>query len=238
MGDLPLALQSKLLRVLQERAFERVGGTATLAVDVRIVAATNRDLRLAVERGEFREDLYFRLSVFPISIPALRERRGDIPLLARHYVERFCRAMNKAAIAVPEDCLEILTRYDWPGNVRELANSLERAVILCDGPLLRPEHLGLDGAAKHLPTGFDLRGNLAAVGRRAAAIAEREKIARVLDEVSGDRARAAELLEVSGKTLLHKMREYGLAPASRDDLSTSIGNGDPTEGEGLAGRRP
>ena len=158
MGDLPLPLQSKLLRVLQERAFERVGGTSTLTVDVRIVAATNRDLRQAVGRGEFREDLYFRLSVFPITIPALRERRGDIPHLARHYVERFCRAMNKAPIAIPEDCLEILHRYDWPGNVRELANSLERAVILCDGPELRPEHLGLDGTAPRIPKGFDLVG--------------------------------------------------------------------------------
>ncbi len=180
MGDLPLGLQSKLLRVLQERTFERVGGTSTLTVDVRIVAATNRDLRQAVERGEFREDLYFRLSVFPISIPALRERRGDIPHLARHYVDRFCRTMNKAPIAIPDDCLEILSRYDWPGNVRELANSLERAVILCDGSRLRPEHLGLDGGAPPLPKGFDLTGSLAAVGRRAAAMAEREKITTVL----------------------------------------------------------
>jgi DNA-binding NtrC family response regulator len=211
MGDLPLPLQSKLLRVLQERAFERVGGTATLAVDVRIVAATNRDLRKAVEQGEFREDLYFRLSVFPISIPPLRERRGDIPLLARHYVDRFCRLMNKASIAIPEECLAILCRYDWPGNVRELANALERAVILCDGTRLAPEHLGLDAAPARLPTGFDLSGSLADVARRAAAIAEREKIERVLAEVSFDRARAAEILQITGKTLLHKMREFGLA---------------------------
>jgi DNA-binding NtrC family response regulator len=212
MGDLPLALQSKLLRVLQERAFERVGGTATLSVDVRLVAATNRDLKKAVERGEFREDLYFRLSVFPISIPPLRERRGDIPLLARHYVDRFCRATNKAPIAISEECLEILRGYDWPGNVRELANALERAVILCDGSNLLPEHLGLEGAAPRLPKGFDLRGSLAEVGRRAAAMAEREKMESVLEEVGGDRVRAAEILGVSGKTLLHKMREYGLAP--------------------------
>ncbi|HEY7699457.1 MAG TPA: sigma-54 dependent transcriptional regulator [Vicinamibacteria bacterium] len=234
MGDLPLPLQSKLLRVLQERAFERVGGTSTLTVDVRIVAATNRDLRKAVERGEFREDLYFRLSVFPISIPALRERRGDIPHLARHYVDRFCRAMNKAPIAIPEECLEILRSYDWPGNVRELANALERAVILCDGSRLSPEHLGLDAGAPRLPNGFDLTGSLAEVARRASAMAEKEKIQTVLEEAAGDRARAAEILQVSGKTLLHKMREYGLHPtgASRDDVSTEEKNGDPTEGEG------
>ncbi len=233
MGDLPLALQSKLLRVLQERAFERVGGTSTLSVDVRIVAATNRDLRKAVERGEFREDLYFRLSVFPISIPALRERRGDIPLLARHYVDRFCRAMNKSPITISEECLEALSGYDWPGNVRELANSLERAVILCDGSRLSVRHLGLEGSAPRVPNGFDLSGSLADVGRRAAAMAEREKIERVLEEVAGDRTRAAAILDVSGKTLLHKMREYGLVSTggSRADVSSESSNNDPTQGE-------
>ncbi|MGH9336089.1 MAG: sigma-54 interaction domain-containing protein, partial [Vicinamibacteria bacterium] len=238
MGELPLALQSKLLRVLQERAFERVGGTATLRVDVRIVAATNRDLRKAVERGEFREDLYFRLSVFPIEIPALRERRGDIPLLARHYVERFCRAMNKAPIAIPDDCMELLSSYDWPGNVRELANSLERAVILCDADRLAPEHLGLEHTLPRLPNGFDLSGSLAEVGRRAAVIAEKEKIQRVLAEVEGDRSRAAEILKVSGKTLLHKLREYGLVEpeVSRESISTDDGN-DPTEEENEAEAR-
>lgn len=212
IGELPLELQSKLLRVIQERAFERVGGTRTLAVDVRIVAATNRDLRRAVDAGAFREDLYFRLSVFPISIPALRERRQDIPLLARHYVEKFCRDVNKSPIAIPDDCLQALTDYEWPGNVRELANCLERAVILCDGDELHPSHLGL-GASREsgVPPGFDLSGTLSEVGRRASTIAEKAKIRRVLDETDGDRSRAAEILQVSGKTLLHKMREYGLA---------------------------
>jgi DNA-binding NtrC family response regulator len=148
--------------------------------------------------------------------------------------------MNKASIAIPEDCLEILRRYDWPGNVRELANCLERAVILCDGSRLRPEHLGLDGAAPRLPKGFDLTGSLADVGRRAAAIAEREKIEVALEEVAGDRTRAAEILKVSGKTLLHKMREYGFAPTggSPEAVSTDTSNGDPTEGEGGAEARP
>jgi DNA-binding NtrC family response regulator len=212
MGELPLSLQSKLLRVLQEKAFERVGGTATLSVDARIVAATNRDLKKAVEAGEFREDLYFRLSVFPIAIPALRERRGDIPHLAQHYVERFCREMNKAPMTIPTECLERLMAYQWPGNVRELANCLERAVILCDSDELEVEHLGL-GADREptIAAGFDLGGSLSEVGKRAAATAEKEKILQVLEETGGNRHRAAELLEVSGKTLLHKMREYGLA---------------------------
>lgn len=211
MGELPLALQSKLLRVLQERAFERVGGTRTLAVDVRIVAATNRDLKRAVDAGEFREDLYFRLSVFPISIPALRERPRDIPLLARYYVDKFCREVNKAPVAIPDECVQALMEYHWPGNVRELANCLERAVILCDDDELSVSHLGLaPSGSSSVPAGFDLNGTLAEVGRRAQASAELEKIRRVLEEVAGDRGRAADILQVSGKTLLHKMREFGL----------------------------
>jgi DNA-binding NtrC family response regulator len=237
MGDLPLALQSKLLRVLQEKSFERVGGTSTLSVDVRIVAATNRDLKRAVERAEFREDLFFRLSVFPISIPALRERRGDIPLLARHYVERFSRAMNKKPPAIPEACLDRLRSHDWPGNVRELANCLERAVILCDGDRLELSHLGLERAdGPRLPAGFDLSGSLAEVGRRAQSLAERVKIERVLSDCSGDRARAAEVLKVSGKTLLHKMREFGLADrasarAEPPELSNRTSTDGLTNGE-------
>jgi len=211
MGELPLELQSKLLRVLQERTFERVGGTRTICADVRIVAATNRDLSEAVRRGEFREDLFFRLSVFPISIPALRERRGDIPLLAGHYVEKLCRDLNKPAIVIPDECMKALEEYDWPGNVRELANCLERAVILCDGDRLSLSELGLgERRASARLQGFDLTGTLGEVARRAARLAEREKIQKVLEQTTGDRARAAEILSVSGKTLLHKMRELDL----------------------------
>lgn len=213
MGDLPLLLQSKLLRVLQERTFERVGGTTTLGVDVRIVAATNRDLRRAAEKGEFREDLYFRLSVFPVSIPALRDRPGDIPLLARHYVEHFCRELGKAPIRVTDACLEALAAYRWPGNVRELANCLERAVILCDDRELSLHHLGLRseaGGSGSVPSGFNMEGSLADVSRRASSAAEREKIRRALEQTEGHRGAAAEMLQVSGKTLLNKIREYGL----------------------------
>jgi DNA-binding NtrC family response regulator len=232
MGELPLALQSKLLRVLQEKAFERVGGTTTLHVDVRIVAATNCDLRKAVERGEFREDLFFRLSVFPISIPSLRERRGDIPLLARHYADKFCQTMGKRPIAIPEECMDRMRAYDWPGNVRELANCLERAVILCDSDRLALEHLGLDARRPALPQGFDLEGTLADVGKRASALAEREKIQMALAGAEGDRGRAADELCVSRKTLLHKMREYGLLEATETDVETSRENRNRTSTEG------
>jgi DNA-binding NtrC family response regulator len=217
MGELPLELQAKLLRVLQERTFERVGGTRTLNVDVRIVAATNRDLRASVESGEFREDLYYRLSVFPISIPALRDRRSDIPILVHHYVERLCRELNKRPLRVPEDCMEKLLSYDWPGNVRELANCLERGVILCDGTTLEVEHLGIGESERGTSvTSFDLSGTLADVGSRAASEAERAKIEQVLREAQGDRGRAAALLDVSGKTLLRKMRAFGLLEEAKE----------------------
>jgi len=212
VGELPLSLQSKLLRVLQERSFERVGGTSTLTVDVRIISATNRDLQKAVEEKLFRDDLYFRISVFPIAIPPLRARRGDIPLLARHYVEHFCRELGKSVMSIPEASMARLLSYGWPGNVRELANCLERAVILCDGRELSADLLGF-GPSQKLPPpplGLDLSGSLAQVSRRAAAAAEKEKIRQVLIEVGGDRSRAAEALQVSSKTLLAKLREYQL----------------------------
>jgi len=145
IGDLSLPLQAKVLRALEERAFERVGGTATVRVDVRVVAATNRNLRAAVAARRFREDLYFRLSVFPITVPPLRERAEDILLLARHFVERFCREMGKPVMALAESAADALRAYSWPGNVRELQNCIERAVILSDGDRLHAHHLHLPG---------------------------------------------------------------------------------------------
>jgi DNA-binding NtrC family response regulator len=212
VGELPLGLQTKLLRVLQERSFERVGGTSTVSVDVRLVAASNRDLQRACEERLFREDLYFRLSVFPITIPPLRARRRDIPLLARHYVDRYCRELKKAPLELSVESLDCLVAYDWPGNVRELGNCMERAVILCDGGALTPDLLGLGAPRRVAPAGpaWDLGGTLGEVGRRAAAAAEREKIRVTLEQVDFDKAQASEKLRVSGKTLAAKMREYGL----------------------------
>jgi formate hydrogenlyase transcriptional activator len=138
VGDIPIEVQPKLLRVLQEQEFERLGSTHTHQVDVRVVAATHRNLKQMVEDGEFRSDLYYRLHVFPLSVPALRERREDIPLLVRHFVDEYARRMNRRIETIPPQTIEALGNYSWPGNVRELQNFIERAVILSPGSVLRP----------------------------------------------------------------------------------------------------
>ena len=138
VGDIPLDLQPKLLRVLQEREFERLGSTRTQQVDVRLIAATHRDLKEMVEEGEFRSDLFYRLHVFPLLVPPLRDRREDIPMLVRHYVDKYARRMNRHIETIPSHTMEVLARYPWPGNVRELQNFIERAVILSPGSVLRP----------------------------------------------------------------------------------------------------
>jgi len=217
IGDLPMSLQAKILRALEEKKFERVGGTALLSVDVRLVAATNKGLRAAVAARRFREDLYFRLSVFPITIPPLRDRPGDIPVLARYFVERFCRDLKKKPFALSPGALEQLQTYRWPGNVRELQNCIERAVILADGETLLARHLNLSFAEpltdENAPspwTHFDLSGTLSEVSRRASAEAEKVKIEEVLKESGGNKGRAAELLQIGFKSLLAKLREHGI----------------------------
>src|SRR5580698_9624185 len=141
VGDIPLALQSKLLRVLQEQEFERLGSGRTHSVDVRLVAATHRDLELMVKRDQFRADLYYRLNVFPITLPPLRERVDDIPDLVRHFVAEFARRMNKTIEAIPEHVMQLLRAHDWPGNIRELQNFIERAVVMTEGAVLRAPHM-------------------------------------------------------------------------------------------------
>lgn len=141
VGELPLALQAKLLRVLQEKEIDRLGGVRTIPVDIRIVAATNRNLAEAVQRGQFREDLFYRLNVVNIALPPLRERAGDIPLLAEFFVQKYAARMNKGTLMLAPETLALLESYHWPGNVRELENTIERAVIMAPGPVIRPEHL-------------------------------------------------------------------------------------------------
>jgi transcriptional regulator with GAF, ATPase, and Fis domain len=208
IGDLPLALQAKILRVVQERQFERVGGVQTLSVDVRLVAATNRDLKEAVARKEFREDLYFRLSVLPIMIPPLRRRRGDIPLLAEAFLERYGRELGRKDLRFSEDARAALLAHPWPGNVRELQNCIERATILCAGLEIRPEHLRLapPSMGPTLADLIDLSGPLPRVVERATAMIEEEAIALALKETGGDRTAAAERLGISLSTLNRRLR--------------------------------
>ena len=215
IGDLPLTLQAKILRALEEKRFERVGGTASVQVDVRLVAATNRGLKAAVAARRFREDLYFRLSVFPITIPPLRERPGDVPLLARYFVDRFCRDLKKKPLVLSPEAVEHLQAYRWPGNVRELQNCIERAVILADGDSILPRHLNLsflEPAGPEPPPGpweqIDLTGTLNEVTRRVVAEAEKRKIEMTLREADGNKGRAAELLGVTYKILLAKLKEH------------------------------
>ena len=213
IGDLPLTLQAKILRALEEKRFERVGGTASVQVDVRLVAATNRGLKAAVAARRFREDLYFRLSVFPITVPPLRERAGDVPLLARYFVDRFCRDLKKRPLVLSPGAVEQLQTYRWPGNVRELQNCIERAVILADGDAILPRHLNLtflEAPGPEPPPGpweqIDLSGTLVEVTRRVSAEAEKRKIEKVLQEADNNKGRASELLGITYKLLLSKLK--------------------------------
>jgi len=216
IGDLSPALQGKILRVIEERCFERVGGTETRSVDLRLVAATNRDLKSLAGEGTFRQDLYFRLSVFPVAIPPLRDRREDIPQLAEHFVCRFsAEQKRRATVRVSPEAMDLLCGHAWPGNVRELENALERAVILCEGDEITPLHLNLSGpspveAEYRVRELVGLHGSLSEVSHRAASLAEREKIRQVLLETGGNKSRAAEALQISYKTLLTKLKELRL----------------------------
>lgn len=218
IGELPLAIQSKLLRVLEERRFERVGGTQAIDVDVRILVATNKNLQEAVERKTFREDLYFRISSVPITIPPLRERGDDVILLAEHFLERFRREFRKPALEFTDASRARLRGHQWPGNVRELQNSIERAAILADKNEISAEDLQLPlprPAAKEMPDGmldetFLWDGPLEEVAQRAVQHVERFKIEAALRESKWNKSRAAEQLGVSYKTLLHKIRALGL----------------------------
>jgi len=218
IGELPLAMQTKLLRVLEERRFERVGGTQSIEVNVRVVTATNKDLHAAVAAKEFREDLYFRISAVPITIPPLRERGDDVLLLSDHFLERFKREFHKPSLELTDDARTRLRTYAWPGNVRELQNAIERAAILANGSEIGPEALQLPSARpapSELPEGmlaeaFVWEGPLEEVAQRAVAHVERFKIQNALRETKWNKTRAAEKLGVSYKTLLSKIRALGL----------------------------
>jgi DNA-binding NtrC family response regulator len=213
IGEMPLALQAKMLRAIETKKIERLGGNSSITVDVRIVAATNRMLRQAVQARQFREDLYFRLSVFPVTIPPLRERKEDIPMLAHHFVERVARDVGKK-LTLSAEALAMLVEHSWPGNVRELQNAVERAVILADGEKVLPRHLNLSppltGAAADPWDFLDWSGTLADVVSRFSTEAEKRKIVIALKQASGDKGRAADLLHVNYKALTAKLKQYGL----------------------------
>ena len=204
VGEMPLETQSKLLRVLQEQSFERVGGTQTLSVDVRVIAATNRDLQTAVDAGRFRADLFYRLNIFPIELPPLRDRREDIPLLATHFCRRFAERTGKDINGISSNAQSVLQQYDWPGNVRELANIIERGVILCRGSMLRAEHIALSDRSS-TQDGFP---PLEEAQRRHII----EALERTQGVVGGDQGAAA-LLDMKRTTLLSQMDRLDVDPA-------------------------
>jgi DNA-binding NtrC family response regulator len=212
IGDMDLTLQAKLLRVLQEQVIERVGGGKPIKIDVRVVAATNKDLEKAVENKLFREDLFYRLNVFPITIPPLRERRDDISALAQNFLNKYSAEVRKGPLAISDEAMEILMKSPWKGNVRELENVVERAVIYADGGVIRAQDLGisessiLDALAEHVPMDAPLQDVAAAATR----IAESRRIRLALKQTGGNKTRAAEVLQVSYKTLLTKIKDYQL----------------------------
>jgi formate hydrogenlyase transcriptional activator len=210
VGEIPLELQPKLLRVLQEREFERLGSTRTLRTDARLIAATNRDLAAFVEQQKFREDLFYRLNVFPISVPPLRERREDIPMLVRHFAQEFARRMKKAIETVPADTMAALVAYEWPGNIRELQNLIERAVILSPGPTLDVPTAALNGrrsAAADRAHHHDAESETLEAADRRHIVSALERSNWVIAGPNGAAAR----LGMKRSTLQFRMRKLGIA---------------------------
>jgi len=221
IGSLRLDLQTKLLRVLQEREVCRVGGTRSIPVDVRVLAATNVNLKAAVRDRTFREDLYYRLNVVPVHVPPLRERREDIPVLVEHFVRKLARACNRDVRGVSAGALETLMRYDWPGNVRELENVLHRAVVLTREPVLHLQDIPLDVALPE--TGSRLAEDTGLPLREACEQFERQYVLRVLEGVGWNVSRAARLLGVHRNTVLAKLSAWGVQrPGGSEGRSVSL----------------
>ncbi len=216
IGDLPPSVQLKLLRVIQEREFNRLGGAATLKTDVRLIAATHRDLEKLVAEGSFREDLYYRLNVFPIYLPPLRERKTDITLLAEHFLEKYARQNNQPTPHLSQSAMDLLMHYNWPGNVRELENVLERALLVCDGDIILSSHLPPSlqsrwdaGAAQE---GSGNRGSERPSLAFQVESLEKELITEALIATRGNQSAAAEYLDTSLRILGYKIKRYSLDP--------------------------
>ncbi len=224
IGELPLEMQGKFLRVLEERRFRRLGGKSEVEVDVRVICATNRDLKEEIKRGRFREDLYFRLHVFTIHLPPLKERREDVPLLVQHFIEKFNGETGKHVQGVSPGAMEILQSYGWPGNIRELRNTVERAMILTDGDAIDAEHLPPDmrpsrpeAATLRVPLGIELRE------------VEKEYILASLRKNAGNKARTADVLGISEKTLYNKLNRYAARARDRVGDGAEEDEGEPSE---------
>ncbi len=210
IGDMDMGLQAKLLRVLEGDRFMRVGGTSPVKADVRVVAATNKDLQAAVATQAFREDLFYRLNVFPLVIPPLRDRREDIPLLVEHFLAVYSRELKRESLAVSSEAMEVMRHHPWTGNIRELQNCIERAVLLCDGHEILPEPIGLRAPARSATEDMPTGGSLQEASSAASRAVEARMIEKVLRETGGNKTKAAEILQVSYKTLLTKVKDYGL----------------------------
>ena len=210
IGDLGPSVQSKVLRVLQEHRFDRIGGTATIEADVRVICATNRNLAEDVKSGRFREDLFFRINVFPVTIPPLRARREDIDALSDFFIQRLARDLKKPGLTISDDARARLREYDWPGNIRELQNCLERAAILCNNSRIEAGDLQLAQTSENrIGDVIDLSGSLADATERATRSVEKAKISEALQRTTS-RNDAADLLGISARTLAAKMKEHGL----------------------------
>ncbi|MCK5125732.1 MAG: sigma-54-dependent Fis family transcriptional regulator [candidate division Zixibacteria bacterium] len=209
IGDMDISLQAKLLRVLQEKTIERLGGNRSTKIDTRVIAATNNDLKELITQKKFREDLFYRLSVFPIVIPPLRDRLSDISALADHFIQRYCRDMSKKRKSLSKDALELMEKYHWPGNVRELENTIERAIILCESKKIKPEHMAI-----RLRSNNDIQlregAGLKEIGSHAQGRAERAAIIRVLKQVRGNKRRCSKILKIDYTTLFDKIKKYSI----------------------------
>ncbi|MCK4396805.1 sigma-54-dependent Fis family transcriptional regulator [candidate division WOR-3 bacterium] len=212
VGSIPLALQSKFLRFLQEKTFVRLGGEETHKVDVRVIAATNKELQREVKNRHFREDLYYRVSVFPIKLPPLRKRKDDILLLAEHFINKFTAELRKRKMRFEPKTKKILQNYRWPGNIRELQNIIERAVILTEGDTIHPEDIGIKESLEGIESEIEItdKMSLKEASRIGKRIAEKKLISSILLRTGGNKSKAAKILGMSYKTLLERIKEFGL----------------------------
>ena len=201
---MPLPLQAKLLRGLQEKEIDRIGGTHPIPIDARVIAISNVDLKTAVTEGKFRQDLYYRINVIPLTLPPLRERKEDIELLAEHFLRKYCLANQKTITAIDDIAMKIMRNYSWKGNIRELENTIERAVLISVGGIILPEHLLLDLSEHESESAATFSVNAGYTVREM----EKELIFRTLKDVNDNRTHAAELLGISIRTLRNKLREY------------------------------